>query len=473
MPTSITQEFNINPEIFYSTGAFNAILDIDSNFFIHPDLLKTTKIPELQGSYKSIHNHFGKIMKLLFYSSSKGDNLWRKADKLLTFPEFKGLCIGYSRKGTGGSGMGRIIREQLLETAKQIIDLGFSDPEIFELVGLFEENIGCDRISDMLGKIIRSDLLKFSQRVFKDLEINGEQVKINGEEYLLPLNRFNNQLVVLLPEDILDTLPEALSWDDISKICSKNKELRQKVNAIIGYEWSEKRKRLKKAQLKILLLKNPEILSDLLSAHKGKKFVPYDFENDPDGEISWHRIALDYAEKFPLSLFLKPSPTIGDVVQVVYKICNQFSELVEKKGLWKNLYNPETDRPFHESYAQRLFYTVAICYCKANDLDISPESDGGQGPVDFKISAGYDAKVVVELKLSTNRNLIHGYENQLPSYQTAEGTKKGIYLVLDFGVSPWIIKRLLEVKNKNSTKYRNLPEIMLVDAAPKKSASRL
>ena len=61
-----------------------------------------------------------------------------------------------------------------------------------------------------------------------------------------------------------------------------------------------------------------------------------------------------------------------------------------------------------------------IRYCDANDFDITPEADGGAGPVDFKISKGYQYRVVVEMKLSSNSNLVHGFEVQLPEYQKAE-----------------------------------------------------
>ena len=49
--------------------------------------------------------------------------------------------------------------------------------------------------------------------------------------------------------------------------------------------------------------------------------------------------------------------------------------------------------PRHERFAQLLFYAIAAAYCEANDIDVSPESDAGAGPVDFKLSSGA-AKIV-------------------------------------------------------------------------------
>ena len=43
------------------------------------------------------------------------------------------------------------------------------------------------------------------------------------------------------------------------------------------------------------------------------------------------------------------------------------------------------------------------------------------GPVDLKMSRGND-KTVVEIKLSSNADYIHGYEEQIEEYAKAEGT---------------------------------------------------
>ncbi|MBV5349814.1 hypothetical protein JZU71_01240, partial [bacterium] len=66
-------------------------------------------------------------------------------------------------------------------------------------------------------------------------------------------------------------------------------------------------------------------------------------------------------------------------------------------------------------------FGIASSYCIANDLDISPESDAGRGPVDFKFSNGSKGKVLVEIKLTSNNQLQHGFESQLPIYMKAEG----------------------------------------------------
>jgi hypothetical protein len=71
------------------------------------------------------------------------------------------------------------------------------------------------------------------------------------------------------------------------------------------------------------------------------------------------------------------------------------------------LYHAGSPRP--EKAAQRLFFAIAYAYCKANNLDVTPEADTGNGPVDFKVSLGFTGRVLVEIKLSTNTKLVRGY----------------------------------------------------------------
>lgn len=66
-----------------------------------------------------MQKQFLNIGKLIAASDSIGDVFWKRADKLMQWSEVKGLCIGYSSKGTSGSGIGAELRERLLITAKK------------------------------------------------------------------------------------------------------------------------------------------------------------------------------------------------------------------------------------------------------------------------------------------------------------------------------------------------------------------
>ncbi|MFT9297501.1 MAG: hypothetical protein ABF542_05250, partial [Gluconobacter sp.] len=56
----------------------------------------------------------------------------------------------------------------------------------------------------------------------------------------------------------------------------------------------------------------------------------------------------------------------------------------------------------------------------------------GGGPIDFKFSKGYNAKVLVEMKRSGG-SVRHGYEKQLEIYLRAASTDYGIFVIIDYG----------------------------------------
>ncbi len=471
MPISVSQHIGVSPEAFAETGAFDAILDVDSRLFIDPHLLQATAALELQNSYARLQQIFTDILRLLAASKRFGDVLWREATRRFTFPELEGLCIGYAAKGTSGRGMGRELRRRVLVTAKEIVDAGIQDPVIFELVGLFEEGVGADRISDMTGRLVLPDLLSYSQRIFSELGAPLRPVRFRSNTYRLAVNPFNRRAIILMPIDILRDLPIAHSFDDIDVVCAANRELRARVNKIIGATWRRATTRGKKHQLRRVLLSEPDVLRDLLEVYKRKPRIRYDFADDPAGEVIWYRASHDFVSRFPLKLMLSPQPTRAVVLRIVLAICEKFKRLIEHNGLADLLYE-KTGKHKRESAAQKLFYGIADAYCESNDLDLSPEANAGRGPVDFKISRGYATRVVVETKLTTNPKLLHGFRTQLAEYQKAEQTKDSVYLVIDVGGSRKRLHALVNLASDAKAEGKAVPKLIVVDAKPKASASR-
>ncbi|RYX90216.1 MAG: hypothetical protein EOO28_30415, partial [Comamonadaceae bacterium] len=434
MVTSLGDFHKIDPVSFEKTGALDPILGIDTRLFIDPRLLIDTSITELSESATKISDHFNDVVKLLKNVNAVGDPFWKKAEKLLTFPEVRGLCIGYSAGGTAGRGMGPKKRASLLDTAVQIVGAGIEDPTLFELVGVFEDGVGPDLISDMVAKIIMVDLIAFTQRVCSDLGIPMEPQRISAQhrDEDLPKNPLTDTPIILVPMDVLRDLPVAESFSDIFWIAEQNQELRDELNKIIGTSWRKVTTSEQKHGLRKSFIERPETLTKVLNQYVEEVRERYDFKDDPSGEVQWYRIAKDLPSQHKLSLTLSSSPTVEDVFAVVTQICETFAKLIQDNQLCKLLYDKGGTRK-HESAAQLLFYGIAASYCEANNLDLSPESDSGRGPVDFKVSSGFSGKVLVEIKLTSNLQLLHGYETQLPIYQRAEQATRGIYLVLNNG----------------------------------------
>ncbi|WP_448167577.1 hypothetical protein [Burkholderia ambifaria] len=470
MVQSFCDYYEIDPTAFDASGALDPVLDVDTRLFIDPSLLRQTETPELKSSYQRVVDHFSDVLRVVGNIGGEGDVFWRKADQLLTFPEVHGLCIGYATTAKAGSGMGPKLRAHLLKTVHQIVQAGVKDPALFEIVGAFEDNVGPDRISDMVAKIILSDLIAFTQRVCSDLGIPMKPLfLVKGQPPEdMPENPATSDAIILVPKDVLRDLPIAESYGDIAYVAQFNEDLRAELNAIIGTAWSRATVAEKKEALRNSFTKYPEVLLEVLQEYKAAGRSLYDFKDDPSGETIWYRSAKQFSKEYPLRLSLESPADTERVFEVVRTICEHFRTLVEDNQLCKLLYD-RGGKPKHESAAQLLFYGIAAAYCTANGVELSPESDGGRGPVDFKMSSGFDGRVLVEVKLSRNSQLFHGFDKQLPIYQKAERATRGIYLVIDNGASD---DRLDAFRKHVSEAGPDAPTVMIVDGIVRPSASK-
>jgi len=469
MVQSFADFHKINVDDFAKTGALDPILGIDTKLFIDPSLLRGAETPELKQSYERVETYFGHVLKVVTNIDKEGDTFWRKADQLLTFPEVEGICIGYS-KGTRGSGMGKDIRARLLATVIAIVKAGNNDPTIFELVGAFEEGIGPDRISDMVAKIILPDLIDYTQRICSDfgIEMQAQRIAKTWQQEDLPINPATGKALILVPRDVLRKLPIAESYADIGWIAAQNQELRDRFNEIIGEKWGKLTLSDRKRIIKDSFIERPDILTMVIDAYVKAERNVYNFDSDPSGEVIWYRTSKNVAKDVPLELSLSAEPTKDEVEAVVMRICTHFRDLVEDNQLARLLYDDKGKKK-HESAAQLLFFGIASAYCEANNLDLTAESDAGRGPVDFKASRGFKDRVLVEVKLTTNQNLISGFLNQLPIYQKAEKVARGIYLVIHNGGSE---ARLTALQKEAAAAEGNAPHVLIVDGSIRISASK-
>lgn len=474
-PISLSKEFGINKTILKKIGVLDVFLNADTNLFIDPMLLAESSHKEISDeAYQAYKKHFETVIKLLSASRRVNDVPWRNAARMFKFHEISWTCLGYG--GTNrGSGFGPELTLSTISTAKEIVDLGVVDVDLFMAMALFEEGIGPDRISDMTTNIILTQLLKFNRRVLDAIGLKGKNFEINGTFYNLLRNPYSTRRepILLVPTDILRDLPIASDWSDISRVVHENEELRNKVNARVGEIWATMSKK-DKSRLKSGALKNKRSFETLLELIKEAPRDHYDFVRDRNGEVFWSELIDSISNKFPFDLrnFAGKQLNIDQVYDMVGKIIDQFKSLIEDKGLWKELWDGK-GQSRKEKSAQRLFFAVAESYCKSNNLDLTPEADTGNGPVDFKVSIGFDSKVLVEIKLSNNPKIVHGYEKQLEIYKKSEETARAYYLIVD--ISDKVNKKIEQVfALKNNKMNLKLPysEVVVVDGTPKESASK-
>lgn len=138
--------------------------------------------------------------------------------------------------------------------------------------------------------------------------------------------------------------------------------------------------------------------------------------------------------------------------------------LIENNGIWKSV----TD----EKSVQRLIYSAVSASCKMDNIDLSPETDSGNGPVDMKFSHGFDKKIVVEIKLSNNGRALHGYEKQLEIYKQSDRTNKGIFVLVDVGEMGRKLINIKKAHDKFLAERGIASDIIVIDSTEKLSASR-
>lgn len=473
MAIALSTALGVTPESLSAEGVFDGFIDFDSNFHIDPALLSVSRALELKDSHLLFERHFSNILRLLDHSTNPGDIFFKEATKLLVFPEIDSAALGYAASGRAGRGIGEGLARDVAHTALQIVKAGIKDPVIFELIGLFQEDIGADLVSDMTLQVILPCIIRFNRRVVKNLNLKVRDIAIGEQTCPLPVDA-ENRSVLLMPKDILSPLPVAYCWEDIDKVAKHNSRVRRDINQYIGNTWKQatNRQRISKRDFRNAIIKDPELLADLISQYKGKPLAPYDFDSDPVGRFIWYEAAEKFAALFPLEIKTKAHPTTEKMRETVLKICAHFGKLIESNGLFKLLYDKHRKlKP--EKAAQLLFFGVADAYCRANDLDLSPECDSGRGPVDFKISSGSALRFNVELKYSTNKKLVSGYEKQLPTYNSAESAMGSVYLVIQTNRSLAPKRRLERVKEDGRAKRLFPPTIIWIDGQWSDSASLL
>src|SRR6266851_1057913 len=432
-PTLFSDAYGLKPKALSDLGILDPILNMDTRLFIDPLLLEVSAHDEISvDARRRYENHFTKLAKLLSASKEINDVPWRNARELMRFSEIRGTCLGYGEATIHGTGMGAQLTEHVLRTAKEIVDLGIDDPDFFALLALFEAGIGPDRISDMVTNIILPDLVAFNARVLGQLKVPPESFQLRGGMVKLARNPCENPVgpVILVPDDVLKPLPIAVDWDGVASCAAENDALRQRVNADVGAIWQAKTAK-QKAEFRDIVLSSKRAAMAILDTIKAVERSGYDLVADPKGLTRWLVAARAVAGKYPLAIASPAALTLDEVERIVAAIVDQFQLLVEKKGLAKEFWFENKVRG--EKAAQRLFFAVADTYCRANNLDVTPEADSGVGPVDFKFASGYNARVLVELKLSSNTKLVHGFTTQLDAYKGAEQTTRATYLVIDVG----------------------------------------
>lgn len=463
----LSNHLGVNDTDLAKYGVMNAVVTIDNRFFIEPRLLLHSRTTFFADAAAKIEAYFSRVISLIEASKKEGDLAWRGAHQLLQFKEPQGFALGYGVHRPDGRGVGPTLAAGLIRDAKQILSLGVEDPLLFEILEIFGEGFGPDLISDTQASILEENFLAYSQDVARKLKITNVTTRVfQSRSYSIPAGP-NGRGIVLVPEEILTPLPIEMPWESIEYATALDKSVRSQLSELFALALKKPRK----SEIAQVLYPNQRVMKRLLESFRKVVGSKYDFESDPLGVLKWLEIAIASVQSNPETIALKSS-TPEALVEVVSKLIGKFKQNIEQNGLWKEFYR-EDSKPKHERFGQLLFYAIADAYCDANNLDISRESNGGNGPVDFKLSHGAAFKYLVEMKLSSNPKLLDGYTVQIDAYAASERTQQSALVVVKINGKGKQLDELITLHKKLVKEAKPCPALYVVDATSRQTASKL
>jgi hypothetical protein len=456
---------------------FDPILTADTELFVDPFRVYVEDEERWAGAHNDLIDFFNMALELVAKSGfDKKSARWRKAKRLLTFPEPAEFCLGYGVTPMG-AGTGEGYGGEMMEGAALAIKAGINDVSHFEELTLFEEGVGPDRISDIVCNVLKSSFITYTQEVAERHGVETEKIGVRhaswdrktqmwrDEQETLPLNPWTKRAVLLVPSRFLRTLPTVepgefwdWAWEE------RNEDIRGDFNFDIG-------KNVNGRLLVAFARANPE-LADAYMDHleeTGAK-PPYDLDVDPASQYQWYNAALGLAARTKISEQPDGAKEFCDWVR---KLLEDFAHNIEEQDGWMLLW--VEDKPRKERYVQAMLRTFVVRVCKENDVDLTGEANAGRGPVDFKFSKGWERRALAEVKLTNSTQYWHGLESQTPQYMKSEGIKCGYFVSVGYRDQDFTKERMDQVRKaakdvSNRTGYKVIP--LFVDARKKESASK-
>lgn len=457
---------------------FDPVLSLDTPLFIDPFLIYDQERGLFRGSHAEILRFFKQMFTLIAQSGgNERSTRYQKAVDDLIFPEVAELCLGYTQSGTKGAGSGRELGRLMAGAIWDAIETGLRNIKHFEEVAILRENIGSDRISDATANLLRHRLAAYTEQVCRRHRIPAQKVRYARGRYnptrqrwvpcsfFLPTNPYNGKPVLLVPEYYIRDLP-TLDPSDFWEYCITYEadSLRREFNLDIT-------RNVPKSQIVEVARKHVEWVTQYVELREQRKSKPYNMGRDPKGFIRWYERTQKFCAKHPLELIIDSPETFLVSVETLVDV---FRHFVEENAGYRLLWNDNgTSRS--ERAAQLLFLGIVKHYCAANNIDVSPEPNIGRGPVDFKVSQGYQLRALLELKLARNTKFWDGAKKQLPTYLHAEQIRHGYFVVIVYTDNDLSrvrrIKRIISDVNKAD---QVVLKSISVDATPDKpTASHL
>jgi hypothetical protein len=167
-------------------------IDKDNKLFVDPRLIEIAEGKMFKEMHFQIEAFWGTLVKYLINKDKKGYN------KLLSgISEPNETKLGYSSNKVAGNSVAIKLKEKLIDKLSNNNAIKSGNLSHFGDIELFIEDIGCDRISDITTKIIKSTLISYTQQQCELLDIKMETVP--QKDIFDRVNLSWNKKDVLLP----------------------------------------------------------------------------------------------------------------------------------------------------------------------------------------------------------------------------------------------------------------------------------
>lgn len=456
---------------------FDPVLTTDTQLFVDPFLIFLDEDETWEDAHDKVIDHFDRAFQLLAQTSGNPHHpRYQAALNLLQFPEPSEFCLGYTARGTRGSGSGKQGASRIAEAMSDAIARGVQHLEHFEELGILNEGIGPDRISDIVCTVLKPDFVTYTQQVAQGLDIPMKKHRLRAagfdssraaaaqtQRVHLPTNPKTGGPLLLTPTRFLRDLPvlNAENW----WVSDEARQLRRELDL-------ELITNVRKKDIVALARRNPESVTAWTKRMERQGADPYDLEADPRGIYAWADDTTRYVKRNPLAI--EPPTTDVEFAAVIQLIVDKYKHYIEERGGWKLLWNDDSNEK-HEEAAQLAFQGIAASYCEANNIVVDREVELGRGAVDFKFSNGYRNRTLLEIKKLHNGKFWNGVEAQLPTYLGADNCTDGWFVAVRYktkGVSAKRARTLPRKVQQMATQSGFDLRQIVVDARPKSSASR-
>lgn len=476
--------FNLDKSDLDDYGVLNLCLSSDLPLFLDPFLLFASEKEEYKVLHKKIIDHLIILKNIATENKSSATK-----NNLFKFPEIKQNWLGMSKYGNEGKGLGEKFAKNIVEAFNGFYN-SFGNEEIteeshIEKLTILNPGVGKDFISDFTTNLILEYLLNYTEefaiKYLKPNQISEFNIRCVFDEKLkvwlpkkfkLPFFYLeeNGDFIILTPIDILTKDNSVINnnefFSNFKSVANSidNLSLRNSINEYFRSQLPRKPKKddfnfaIKKTSLRF-----PEIIDYYIKLKEENKESAANLSKEKiqailDELINSLSPLCDYLLQHSDFYSILPTNSYDESLKRVMFL----KSVIEDNDGYRIFYN-DGKAISKEDTIQRIFRLTWY----ATLFDVNAEVNNGRGSADYKVSFGGEDSTIVEFKLGKSSSLKRNLENQTDIYKKASKSANDIKVILCYTEGE--IKSVERTLNK--LELVNQENIVIIDAAPKKSAS--